>query len=221
MLSFLRATLGHQGFRLLEAVTGREGLRLASSNAPDIVILDLGLPDIDGMEVIEGIRSWARVPIIILSARGREADKVAALERGADDYLTKPFGVGELIARIRVALRHASQPETEGAAEGVFETGSLRIDFEKRAVHVDGREVHLTPIEYRLLAALVKHPGKVLTHTHLLREVWGNANVGQSHYVRIYMASLRRKIEEDPSKPRYILTETGVGYRFREPDLRS
>jgi two-component system, OmpR family, KDP operon response regulator KdpE len=177
------------------------------------MILDLGLPDIDGMEVIRQVREWSRMPIVILSARGQEHQKVDALDAGADDYLTKPFSVGELVARIRVALRHATQGAGE-SGEPVFISGSLRVDLARRQVFVGDREIHLTPIEYRLLTTLVKYAGRVITHRQLLKEVWGPGNVEETHYLRVYMAQLRRKLETDPARPQYLLTEPGVGYRL-------
>ncbi len=215
--NFVKAALDSQGFRLIECEKGKEGISLAASHNPDLILLDLGLPDMDGNDLIEQVRSWAMTPIIVISARGQEADKIGALERGADDYLTKPFGVGELLARMKVALRHAALLSSQGSGSSVFACEGLHIDFEKRTVRVEEDEVHLTPIEYKLLAALARHAGKVLTHNHLLREVWGKYSTEQNHYVRIYMASLRKKIEKDPSMPRYIVTETGIGYRLREP----
>jgi two-component system KDP operon response regulator KdpE len=211
---FLRASLETQGLKMLEAATGQEGLALAASCRPDVVLLDLGLPDLEGLEVIRRLREWSSVPIIVLSARGRDADKIAGLDAGADDYLTKPFSVGELMARIRVALRHAA-PAGQSAEEPVFQTGQLRADFSKRQVWVRNAEVHLTPIEYSLLAVLVRHAGKVLTHRQLLKEVWGARSEQQSHYLRIYMHQLRRKLEKDPARPEYLLTEPGVGYRLK------
>jgi len=210
---FLRIALGSQGFRLVEASTGGVGLAQAATQRPEIVILDLGLPDMDGTEVIRGLREWSRVPIIVLSARGQERDKIAALDLGADDYVAKPFGVGELLARMRVALRHAARI-AEDSGEPEFAVGELHVDLARRLVSVGGREVHLTPIEYRLLATLIRHAGKVLTHQHLLREVWGPNHTEQAHYLRVFTAQLRRKIEADPARPRYILTEPGVGYRL-------
>jgi two-component system KDP operon response regulator KdpE len=209
---FLRTGLESHGFDVHEAETGAAGVAEAANRRPDLVILDLGLPDMDGVEVVRKIREWSALPVIVLSARATETDKVAALDAGADDYLTKPFGLGELLARIRVALRHA-----QGAAQdkgGVFEVAGLKVDLAHRRVHVDGREVHLTPIEYRLLAALVKHAGKVLTHRQLLKDVWGPAYVERSHYLRVHMAALRHKLEADPARPRFLLTEAGVGYRL-------
>ena len=209
---FLRATFGAQGYRLLEATTAAEALVEVASRQPDVVIVDLGLPDLDGLEVIRRIREWTTVPIIVLSARGQEADKVAALDAGADDYVAKPFGPGELLARIRVALRHAAGAGHPG--EAVFTAGSLRIDLARRRVTMDGQDVHLTPIEYRLLTALARHAGKVLTHKQLLTDVWGPSHADQAHYLRVYMGQLRRKLERDPARPRYLLTDPGVGYRF-------
>jgi two-component system, OmpR family, KDP operon response regulator KdpE len=211
---FLRASLESQGIKMLETATGQEGLALAASYRPDIVLLDLGLPDIDGLEVIRRLREWSTIPIVVLSARGKDADKIAGLDAGADDYLTKPFSTGELMARIRVALRHAS-PAGQPADEPVFEIGDLRADFAKRQVWVRGIEIHLTPLEYNMLSVLVRHAGKVLTHQQLLKQVWGTHSTEQSHYLRIYMHQLRRKLEKDPARPVYLLTEPGVGYRLR------
>jgi two-component system KDP operon response regulator KdpE len=214
IVRFLRVTLGSQGYAVHEAATGQAGLMQAAACRPDVVLLDLGLPDMDGLEVIRRVRAWSAVPIVILSARGQESDKVAALDAGADDYLTKPFGISELTARIRVALRHSSR--MEGQDEGsVYESGDLRVDLESRLVHVRSREVSLTPIEFRLLAVMVKNAGKVLTHRHLLREVWGPHSTEDSQYLRVFVHQLRHKIETDPSRPEYIVTETGVGYRLK------
>ena len=215
MLRFLRPALEGHGYRMIEARTGRDGLTEAATRAPDVVLLDLGLPDLDGLTVTARLREWSRTPIVVISARGREEDKVAALDAGADDYVTKPFGVPELLARLRVALRHAAR--ADGAESPRVVIGDVEIDFEKRRVTRAGEAVHLTPIEYRLLAELAHHPGKVLTHSHLLKQVWGPASAQQSHYLRVYMAQLRRKLEEDPARPRILLTELGVGYRLREP----
>jgi len=182
--------------------------------APDLIILDLGLPDMDGLEVTRRIREWSTVPIIVLSARGSDKDKVNVLDAGADDYLTKPFSVPELLARVRVALRHAAMiaPEPEGA---IFSVGNIRVDLVKRQVFVNDVEVHLTPIEYRLLVAMIQHAGKVVTHNQLLRQIWGEGYGEESHYVRVFMAQLRRKVEEDPARPKYLITEPGVGYRLK------
>jgi two-component system KDP operon response regulator KdpE len=214
MRRFLRTALGAQDYRLVEATTAREGLAQAASRNPDVILLDLGLPDRDGLEVTRELRGWSATPIIVLSARGREQDKVAALDLGADDYLTKPFGVEELLARIRVALRHAALPPGAGP-EPVFEAAGVRVDLVKREVRRDGREVHLTPTEYKLLALLIRHAGKVLTHRQMLKEVWGTSYADQSHYVRVYLAQLRQKLESDPARPRLLVTEPGVGYRLR------
>ena len=213
---FLRATLASHGYQLLEATTAREGLQLAAARRPDLVLLDLGLPDMDGLEVTTRLREWTETPIVVLSARGQERDKVAALDAGADDYLTKPFGVDELLARIRVALRHAARGQ-DAAQAAVIEAGDVRIDLAERRVSVAGQEVHLTPIQYDLLAALARHAGKVVTHTQLLKEVWGPHYERETHYLRVYMGQLRQKLEADPARPRYLLTEPGVGYRLYAP----
>lgn len=214
MRRFLRAALGNQPYDLVEAGTAREGLAQAASRNPDLILLDLGLPDKDGLAITREIRGWTRTPIIVISARGQEQDKVAAIDAGADDYLTKPFGVEELLARMRVALRHAAL--AAGApAEPVFEAFGVRVDLANRQVFRDGEEVHLTPLEYKLLGELVRHAGKVLTHRHLLKEVWGVNAISQNHYLRVYITQLRHKLEQDPAKPRLLQTETGVGYRLR------
>jgi two-component system KDP operon response regulator KdpE len=212
MRRFLRNALGASEYELLEVGTAREALAQAAARRPDLVLLDLGLPDGDGLDVTRQIREWSRMPIIVLSARGREDDKVAALDAGADDYLTKPFGVGELLARMRVALRHAGGSPSGG--EPVVRAGRLEVDLPERVVRVAGREVHLTRTEYKLLAELARHSGKVLTHRHLLREVWGINAINQTHYLRVYMTQLRHKIERDPAQPELLLTEPGVGYRL-------
>ena len=214
MRRFLRAALENESYRLVETATARDGLAQAAGRNPDIILLDLGLPDGDGIDLTRRIREWARTPIVVISARGQERDKVAALDAGADDYLTKPFGVGELLARLRVALRHAAR-DSDTSPEPVFAVGELRVDLVRRQVLVAGQEVHLTPTEYKLLTTLVRHAGKVLTHRHLLREVWGPNAVEHSHYVRVYMTQLRHKLEADPARPRYFLTEPGVGYRLQ------
>ena len=210
---FLRTTLTSEDYLVIEAETGKQGLTEAATRKPDLIILDLGLPDMDGVEVVKGIRAWSSVPIIILSARSQESDKIFALDAGADDYLVKPFGVGELLARIRAALRHVSAT-ANGEEEGVFSVDELKVDMIHRKVTVGGAEVQLTPIEYRLLTVLVKHAGKVLTHRLLLKEVWGPNYVERAHYLRIYMGTLRHKLEKDPARPRFLLTEVGVGYRL-------
>jgi two-component system KDP operon response regulator KdpE len=209
---FLRGSLADK-FRLAEAETGGQALRLAAQQPPDLVILDLGLPDMDGQEVLRQLREWLQAPVIILSARDQEQQKVTALDNGADDYLTKPFSTGELLARIRVALRHAARVGNERDSS-TFAVGELKVDLGARRVFCGEREIHLTPIEYKLLTTLVQHAGKVLTHRFLLKEVWGPHHLQETHYLRVFMASLRRKIEADPSKPRYLLTEQGVGYRL-------
>jgi two-component system KDP operon response regulator KdpE len=214
MRKFLRASLSSHGYRLVEAVTGGEGLSQAASYNPDLVLLDLGLPDIDGLDVTKRLRDWATAPIIVLSARGQEDDKVRALDAGADDYLTKPFGTGELMARIRVALRHSARSGQE-RSEPVITIGELRMDLDKRSVFSGEREVHLTPIEYKLLAVLMRNPGRVLTHRQLLKEVWGPGYADNTQYLRVYMVQLRHKLELDPARPRYFVTEPGVGYRLR------
>jgi two-component system KDP operon response regulator KdpE len=212
---FLRASLGGQDYRLAEAETGQQGLSLAAIQPPDLVILDLGLPDLDGLQIIEELRGWSQMPIIILSARGQEQDKVLALDRGADDYLSKPFGMDELLARIRVALRHQARIRGQPAGAAMrFSVGDLTVDLEARRVFVRGQEVHLTPIEYRLLSTFVQHAGKVLTHRFLLKEVWGPGHSEETHYLRVFTANLRRKLEVDSARPRYLLTEQGVGYRL-------
>lgn len=213
MRRFLRAAFGTQEYQLIEAPTAREGLAQAAGRNPDLILLDLGLPDGDGLDLTRQIREWSRTPIIIISARGQERDKVAALDAGADDYLTKPFGVDELLARMRVALRHAAR--VGAADEPVFETLGLRVDLARRQVSRDAVAVHLTPNEYKLLVTLVRHAGKVLTHRHLLREVWGANAITQTHYLRVYITQLRHKLEADPTQPRLLLTEPGVGYRLR------
>ena len=216
MRRFLRTSLHAQGFQILEAETGEQGLALATERAPQVILLDLGLPDMDGIRVAERLRAWSRVPIVVLSARGRETDKVLALDAGADDYLTKPFGVNELMARVRVALRHAKQlPSGE---QPVIEVGSLRIDLDRHEVTREGRDIRLTPLEFKLIVLLARHAGKVLTHRQILKEVWGPAALDQTHYLRVYMAQLRRKIEKDPARPHLLVTEPGVGYRLRDED---
>ena len=208
---FLRASLTEEGYRVEEATSGEEGIKRASTHPPDFVILDLGLPGLDGLDVLRQLREWLTVPIIILSARDQETQKVEALDAGADDYLTKPFGLGELLARMRTALRHA-QPKT---ADGTtLQVGDLRIDLAARVVSRLGEPVHLTPLEYKLLVLLMRNAGKVLTHRQLLRDLWGPHDIHENHYLRVFVATLRRKVEPDPTQPRYILTEQGVGYRF-------
>jgi two-component system KDP operon response regulator KdpE len=214
MQKFLRTSLAAEGYRVHEAGTGKEGVEIARTHNPDLVLLDLGLPDMEGMDVARSVRGHSAKPIIVISARGQEEDKVRALDAGADDYLTKPFGTRELMARIRVALRHAAR-STEERTEPILRIGDLEIDLDKRRVLSSGKEVHLTPNEYKLFAYLMKHAGKVLTHRQLLKEVWGAAYASQTHYLRVYMVQLRHKLEKDPARPRYLVTEPGVGYRLR------
>jgi two-component system, OmpR family, KDP operon response regulator KdpE len=212
---FLRAGLESHGYRCVEAGTAGEGIAQAATRSPDLILLDLGLPDFDGLEVVRRIREWSLTPIIVLTARGQERDKIDALDGGADDYVTKPFSLPELVARMRAALRHRARAVSEPGGS-VFEVGTLRIDFERRQVSIGRTPVPLTPIEYRLLTTLARHAGRVLTHEFLLREVWGPAYTGQHHYLRVYMAQLRHKLEADPGRPRLLMTETGVGYRMAE-----
>jgi two-component system KDP operon response regulator KdpE len=217
MRRFLRVTLQSEKYGVLEAETAADGLSQAAIRNPDIVLLDLGLPDMDGLEVIEKLREWSIVPVIVISAREQEGDKIKALDRGADDYLTKPFGAGELLARIRAALRHAA-PKSQDQGEAVFIAEELRIDFLKRQVFCGSQEVHLTPIEYRLLTVLVRNAGRVMTHRQILKEVWGPPYVEQTHYLRVFMNQLRKKIEANSTRPRFLLNEPGIGYRFK-PDI--
>ena len=215
MRRFLVTTLRAHDYQVIETGTAREGMAQAAGRNPDVILLDLGLPDSDGLEVARTIRRSAPTPIIVLSARGREHDKVTALDLGADDYLTKPFGMSELLARVRVALRHAAL-RADGNPEPVFTSGPLEVDLLRRRVRVDGEDVHLTPTEYKLLAALVRQAGRVATHRYLLESVWGANSVADAHHVRVYMAQLRHKLERDPARPRLLLTEPGVGYRLKE-----
>ena len=216
MRRFLRTALSAQDFRVVEAVTVKEALAAATTHNPEVILLDLGLPDGDGIELAKQVREWSRVPIIVISARGREEDKVGALNAGADDSLTTPFSVNELLARLRVALRHAAQAGPGFVPPVSIDVGPLHLDLERREVVVEGREIHLTPIEYRLLVLLARNAGKVLTHRQILKEVWGPSYTGQTQYLRVFMAQLRRKIEQDPARPRLLVTEPGVGYRMRE-----
>lgn len=215
--SFIQAAVRTQKYRFLDAATGEDALSLAASHMPDIVLLDLGLPDIDGMEVIRRIRDFSMVPIVIISARGQELDKVEALDLGADDYLVKPFGTAELLARIRNALRHSAfiRRNAENAPT-VYRLGNLEIDLEKRTVLRGEEEIHTTPTEFKLLSVMAKNPGKVLTHTHLVREIWGPMAGGDTQALRVHMASLRRKLEKDPASPCVFKTEVGIGYRMAE-----
>ncbi len=210
---FLRATLAAENYRFHEARTAGEGIAQAAARQPDLIVLDLGLPDRDGLEVIQKVREWTQTPIIVLSAREQEKDKIQALDSGADDFVSKPFAVGELLARIRAALRRAVTI-SDTAAGTPFRAGRIEVDLEKRVVRVAGEETHLTPIEYKLLQTLIRHAGKVVTQRQLLLEVWGPQHIEQSQYLRVYMAQLRRKLEADPARPRNLLTEPGVGYRL-------
>jgi len=213
--AFLRTALQAEGYRVVEVESGGRGAIEAETHQPDLAIVDLGLPDIDGIEVIRRIRRWSPMPVIVLSARAQERSKIAALDAGADDYVTKPFGVGELLARVRVALRHASHP---ASGQETLNLGGVSVDLGARRVHRNGAQVHLTPIEFRLLGCLAKHLGMVVTHRQLLREVWGPSHVEHTHYLRIYLKQLREKLEQDPVRPRHLLTETGVGYRLVESE---
>jgi two-component system KDP operon response regulator KdpE len=206
----LRVTLEANGYRVIEAANGQEGLIEAAQRRPEIVLLDLGLPDLDGVKVLERLREWSKVPVLVLSVRDREEDKIAALDQGADDYVTKPFNTGELLARLRVALRHSQA----GAEPTVFRSGPLEVDLTARVVMVKGREVKLTATEYSLLRLFVQHAGKVLTHRQILREVWGPNAVEQTHYLRVYLAHLREKLELNPARPEHFITEPGIGYRL-------
>ena len=215
---FVRSALEDEGWQVFEADTAKKGLTEAGTRKPDLLVLDLGLPDGNGLELIRDVRGWSAVPIIVLSARSSEADKIAALDAGADDYLTKPFGVGELLARVRANLRRPRAAATDGSPgeelDPVFRFGTVEVDRQARLVRRAGAEVHLTPIEYRLLSMLMANAGRVLTHRQLLREVWGPSHAGQSHYLRMYMGHLRQKLELDPAQPQHLLTETAVGYRL-------
>lgn len=210
---FLRTSLTAHGYDVIEAVNGADAVRKTAEDRPDLLILDLGLPDMDGADVIRKIREWAETPIIVLSVRDRETDKITALDRGADDYVVKPFGMGELLARIRAVLRHRLRAETD---DPIFRTGRLTVDLGKRLVWLDNEEVKLTPTEYDLLRLFVAHAGKVLTHHQILKEVWGPAGTRQTHYLRVYVGQLRKKLEENPARPLYLVTEPGVGYRLQE-----
>ncbi|HMP54074.1 MAG TPA: response regulator [Candidatus Melainabacteria bacterium] len=212
---FLKTTLTAHGYEFKEAITGAEGILKVAEENPSVVILDLGLPDMDGLSVLKQIREWSNVPIIILSAREQEGDKVKALDDGADDYLTKPFGVAELLARIRAAIRRASSIIDQDDISTV-QFGSIKVDQAKRLVYLEDNEVHLTPIEYKLLVVLIRHRGKVLTHNQLLKEVWGQGYMESPQYLRVYMAQLRKKLEKEPTNPEFFLTEPGIGYRLKE-----
>lgn len=214
MRRFLRLSLVSNGYRLIEAGSAADGLAQAAARSPELILLDLGLPDLDGLTVAHGVRKWSPVPIIVISARGSEEQKIQALDAGADDFLTKPFGVGELLARIRVALRHAARADS--AANVRFAVGDLEVDLVRRQVLVRSAEVHLTPIQYKLLGILIKHAGQVVTHRQLLREVWGPNSSEHTQYLRVYMGQLRHKLEQNPSRPVLLVTEPGVGYRLRD-----
>jgi two-component system KDP operon response regulator KdpE len=208
---FLRVALGGQSYQVIEAATGKDGIRAVEAQKPDVIILDLGLPDLDGVEVTKLLRQSTQTPVIILSVRGSENDKIAALDAGADDYLTKPFGIGELLARLRTALRRVIQPSDEA----VFASGALMVNGLKRLVTVDGKEVQLTPHEYGILKTLVTYAGRVITHHHLLKEVWGTGFENEYHLLHVNVSNLRRKIELDPTRPMHLITEPGVGYRLK------
>jgi two-component system KDP operon response regulator KdpE len=213
---FLRTSLETEGFVVHEAETGKQALVEAATRKPDLLILDLGLPDMDGVDVIRDIRSWTALPIVVLSARTQESDKIDALDAGADDYLTKPFGVGELMARVRVVLRRRVPVDTDGQQNREFRFGDVRVDLINRQIYRAEQQIRLTAIEYRLLMVLIRNAGKVLTHRQLLKEVWGPSHIESSHYLRTYMAHLRQKLESDPAQPSHLITETGVGYRLVE-----
>lgn len=213
LVRFLRASLADHGFEIVAAPTAAEGLAAAASRAPDLILLDLGLPDMDGVDVCRRLREWTQTPILVLSARGLERDKIEALEVGADDYVTKPFGIGELLARMRVALRHARRGDASGDPQ--VAAGDLVIDLAAHRVTRAGSEVHLTPIEFRLLAELARNADRVITQRQLLKTVWGPHFVEHAHYLRVHMANLRQKLEAEPARPRHLVTETGVGYRLR------
>ncbi len=212
---FLRTTLAAERYRVHEATTATDGAAAAAARQPDLILLDLGLPDADGLQVIRNVRTWsANIPVIVLSVREHERDKISALDAGADDFLSKPFSTGELLARVRSALRRAASLPNGGTA-AVFRTGNIEVDLTRRRVQVAGNEIHMTRIEYKLLQVLIRHADRVLTHQQLLNEVWGPNHTEQSHYLRVYMAQLRRKLESDPARPRHLRTEPGVGYRLK------
>jgi len=215
--NFICVSLEAQGYKYIETSNGKTAVSMVSSHNPDVLVIDLGLPDIDGIEVIQKVRPYTKASIIVVSARGREREKVEALDSGADDYLTKPFSVAELLARIRVALRHSLQvSKTENISSEIFTVGDLKIDFEKRHVTISEEEVHLTPIEYKLIELMAEYAGKVLTHKFILNEIWGAYSGDDTQSLRVFMANIRRKIEKDPTQPRYIMTEVGVGYRLAD-----
>lgn len=212
--SFIGLSLKANRYRAVRAANGKEALALLAAQTPDVIILDLGLPDMDGLEIIRRVRASSELPIIVVSARDQDADKIAALDAGADDYLTKPFSISELLARIRVVLRHTKKAEQPGAAG--YRVGELEVNLERHAVLLAGKEVHFTPMEFKVLALLVQNPGKVLTHGYILKEVWGPYLESDTQSLRVFMANIRRKLEKDPAKPRYITTEVGIGYRFAD-----
>jgi len=214
--NFITTSLAAQGFKYIETDKGNDAIALSLSHNPDLIILDLGLPDIDGIEVIKKVRGWSDIPIIIVSARENERQKIEALDNGADDYLTKPFGIGELLARVRVSLRHRLTTETQDKNKDTFKVKNLIVDFNKRRVMINDEEIHLTPIEYKIMALLCKYSGKVLTHNFIIQKIWGSPLGNETQSLRVFMASLRRKIEKNPAQPEYIYTEVGVGYRFTE-----
>jgi two-component system, OmpR family, KDP operon response regulator KdpE len=216
--NFICVSLNANGYKYIETDSGKNAISLAASHRPDIIILDLGLPDIDGIDVITELRKLTKAPIVVVSARGQEKEKVLALDSGADDYLTKPFSLPELLARLRVALRHLIPTSTSNQQElsSLFTVGELKIDYEKRHVYLSSDEVHLTPLEYKLLVLMAKQAGKVLTHKFILREIWGDTNGSDTLSLRVFMANMRRKIEKEPAQPRYLLTEVGVGYRLAD-----
>ena len=216
---FIRVALETQQYTVLEAEDGAGGLALAASHRPDLLVLDLGLPDMDGLDVIRRLRQWSEMPILVVSARGHEREKVDALDQGADDYLTKPFGIAELLARIRVMLRRRAPRTEEGESSGTWSLGLLHIDYDKRRVILSGEEVHLTPTEYKLLILLASNHGKVLTHRYLVQQIWGEVTADDTQSLRVCMGNLRRKIEQNPAQPRFIITEVGVGYRMVEDEL--
>lgn len=216
---FISTILNTNGYEAMQARSGQEALSMIASHCPDLIILDLGLPDMDGMDILSGLRKWSTLPVIVVSARGRERDKVIALDMGADDYLTKPFGPGELLARIRAALRHVrTAAGGEIGRTGVYRCGDLEVDCVRRRVRISGEDIHLTQSEYRILSLLVRHAGKVLTYDSILRELWGPSAGGSNQILRVNVANIRRKIEKNPAEPKYIFTEIGVGYRMTDAD---
>lgn len=214
IVNFMNTVLCANQYRVLQAKTGREAIALISSHCPDVILLDLGLPDIDGVDIIRTVRQWTQVPIIVVSARSREQEKVDALDAGADDYVTKPFGTAELLARIRIALRHTNKGPGQDSPSGKFQNGDLTIDYDTRRVTVDGNDVHLTHIEYKIVTLIARHLGKVLTYDYIIRNVWGSRPTVDNQILRVNMANIRRKLEKNPAEPHYIITETGIGYRM-------